>query len=1170
MSTHCKNKHCTGNCKYCIVHNTNITSNSSGADGGDIYDFYYKLGRFTGTREQFADWFKPKDGKSALPAINGKDGDGTIPDWDHDEGLKYPAVREHNGGIWKVKRGRTTTSEDEPVKNSTVWRLIANVGIAEGGGGVDPSDPENPEIPWQEIEDFIRDKVNEKVQDILDMIEDGQIDQVELGQLRAIMAGINADHARILQLIDLYQMEDTQLGSDLVTVYNTAYNALTSYVAPYLNGTITVITDKDEFSGKFSDYYTAKANIEGYTIARLNEDLSQAKITTELLNSITNFWQVQIYPDEGVIIAGTLAVGTKTINNAGITGVTDQGNKSVRIWAGSSFANRYNANFRVLDDGSFWVGTQSSGMDFGVTREGYLTLRGPIIQDAGGNEFFPPISRGEYNPAVIYFHGNIVKYGGSLWMYVGLVHANGGIPSEDNTNWELWLTTGNSVFRSYIYKRAVNEPARPTGGSFASPLPDPLDGWYDTPPVAADSNEKLWMSTRVFTQDGSAPQEAQWKIPTEAVDTDTLDVEWSIHDLPKDQVGTPTSHPVLWSNDSDNAVYMALRYKVAGIWTVWKIVRIKGENGSDGISPDQREYRYAVSTSWSVPPTAPTAWTRNPSGWTIEVPPEYNPTEIQYVWEVWAEIDMPSNSLATTWSPPMRKTGIPGSVGSNGETKFLAHAFLRSLTKPATPTGGDISDPKPTGWSDGIPQGTDLLWMVTRYFSSVPGGTDSTWSEPALPVDSATTEMQWSNSTHAFPGTPSAPLNSAEWSPNPTTLTGDIIYMAARYRANSTATFGAWKVFKIKGENGEASNVIPPLVVNRDVYNEDATYVGSPERVDVVIYGGIAYITRSNAGTITGIPPTNTDKWNTFSTQFDSIYSQVFSAVTAHINTLTTRELVIVGTNNKIRMTVGRHSPYSGINDPTKSAYFELAGQRFYHPEGRISAYTGNVYGFPYTSGGQSRNITGHATVVFLDEEGSPVHYVIDHLSNRGIEYITVPVSENWYPTNMYRFNSPFQGLSSNATGQDFSDMLAGSPELYIQDIFKGSINYESISGIVGINRTHLYQQKVKTGEATKYVTTQNGQTNIPDGWYIISIDNDSFGVNLVEVDPSTGATGWPTYVRLQLNATAYYISNGEISRSATFSITADIKTTSPTAYGAAYSLGAIDSNLVIYQSVSE
>lgn len=592
-----------------------------------------------------------------------------------------------------------------------------------------------------------------------------------------------------------------------------------------------------------------------------------------------------------------------------------------------------------------------------------------------------------------------------------------------------------------------------------------------------------------------------------------------------------------------------------------------GPPGPPGIPGSKPEYRFAKNGSVSVPPSI-IITDRNPSGWSTIAP-----TTLvgEYLWGVVALIDA-DNNLSADWTTPIRVTGVPGQNGEDGQdgkTKFLALAFIRSETKPDTPTGGSIEDPTPSGWSDGVPQGTNPLWMTSRFFSSVPAETDSYWKEPSLPVDTDHTDFEWSNSTSTDPGTPSSPLNSAQWENDPNLLSGEITYMALRYRSSVTSDWGAWKVSRTKGEKGDSSDVIPPLVVNRDEYQAEATYIGSNQRVDVVLYGGLAYITRTDAGTFSGIAPTDDSKWNPFGAQFESVYTRIFTAITAHINTLTTRELVVIGPNNKTRMTIGRHSADSGANDPTKSEYFEITGQRFYHPEGRISAYTGNVYGFPYTSGGVPRNITGHATVVFLDEENSPVHYVNDHMSNRGIEYITVPVTENWYPVSMYRFNSPFQGLPSSSDGADFSDMLAGMPGNYIQDIFKGSISYENIRGTVGINKTHSYQQRLKTGENPKYVTAQNGQTAIPDGWYIINLDGASFSVNLVEVDPNSGSSGWPTYVELELNACAYYVSDGEIIKTAPFSITAFIKTTSPIAYGGAYSLGTLTDPLA-YQTVSE
>ena len=161
-------------------------------------------------------------------------------------------------------------------------------GGGSGGGG-------SSEIPWEEIEEHIDEKVNEKIDEIISIIEDGGIDTVELGQLRAIMAGIDGDHPRILDLISLYQI--TVVAPAISTAYNNAYQALKTYITPYVAGTVTVITDKNEFASKFTNYYTAKANVEKYAMERLAEDLEQAKVTTELLNTITNFWNVQIFPN---------------------------------------------------------------------------------------------------------------------------------------------------------------------------------------------------------------------------------------------------------------------------------------------------------------------------------------------------------------------------------------------------------------------------------------------------------------------------------------------------------------------------------------------------------------------------------------------------------------------------------------------------------------------------------------------------------------------------------------------------------------------------------------------------------------------------------------------------------------------------------------------------------
>lgn len=86
----------------------------------------------------------------------------------------------------------------------------------------------------------------------------------------------------------------------------------------------------------------------------------QAKATADAVKEITDFWGVTIDEEAGIVASGTLLVGAGAVNNAGMTGVvdavdnTDPDNpidKSVRFWAGATYADKDNAPWRVTDDG---------------------------------------------------------------------------------------------------------------------------------------------------------------------------------------------------------------------------------------------------------------------------------------------------------------------------------------------------------------------------------------------------------------------------------------------------------------------------------------------------------------------------------------------------------------------------------------------------------------------------------------------------------------------------------------------------------------------------------------------------------------------------------------------------------------------------------------------------
>lgn len=74
-----------------------------------------------------------------------------------------------------------------------------------------------------------------------------------------------------------------------------------------------------------------------------------------------------------------------------------------------------------------------------------------------------------------------------------------------------------------------------------------------------------------------------------------------------------------------------------------------------------------------------------------------------------------------------------------------------------------------------------------------------------------------------------------------------------------------------------------PALVYRGEYKSSLTYYGNNTRVDAVKYNGVYYVARVDAGSFSGIVPTNTDSWNTFGAQFESVATNLLLAENANI-----------------------------------------------------------------------------------------------------------------------------------------------------------------------------------------------------------------------------------------------------------------------------------------------
>lgn len=113
----------------------------------------------------------------------------------------------------------------------------------------------------------------------------------------------------------------------------------------------------------------------------------------------------------------------------------------------------------------------------------------------------------------------------------------------------------------------------------------------------------------------------------------------------------------------------------------------KGAAGKDGQDGKFTEFRFAVNTSNSNPPTL-NATVRTPSGWSV-VPPERS--KDGYLWMTTATIN-PDDTLNTNWTTPVvisgengtnGTDGIPGTPGEDGRTTYF-HIKYSAVANPTS------------------------------------------------------------------------------------------------------------------------------------------------------------------------------------------------------------------------------------------------------------------------------------------------------------------------------------------------------------------------------------------------------------------------------------------------------------------------------------------------------
>ena len=252
-----------------------------------------------------------------------------------------------------------------------------------------------------------------------------------------------------------------------------------------------------------------------------------------------------------------------------------------------------------------------------------------------------------------------------------------------------------TVAQITAYKRSATTPSTPSGGSynFATKTLTPPSGWSATIPEGEDPLYTSFTSAST-TGDSGEDNTLTWTSPSLAM-----------------QNGT---------NGNDGS---------------------PGDDGTDG----QSTYQAVIYKRNPIQPSTPFGGSFNfgtnalttPSGWSEDIPAGTDP--------VWASRFLfyisgdTGSDAASIWSTPV-KFSENGADGSDGISTYTVPIYRRAATPPSTPSGGSYNFgtntlTPPSGWSEEVPDGTDLLYIsTTRAVSASPTGSDSslTWKTPTV------------------------------------------------------------------------------------------------------------------------------------------------------------------------------------------------------------------------------------------------------------------------------------------------------------------------------------------------------------------------------------------------------------------------------------------------------
>jgi len=214
------------------------------------------------------------------------------------------------------------------------------------------------------------------------------------------------------------------------------------------------------------------------------------------------------------------------------------------------------------------------------------------------------------------------------------------------------------------------------------------------------------------------------------------------------------------------------------------------------------------------------------------------------------------------------------------------------------------------------------------------------------------------------------------------------------------------------------------------VYDSSKTYYGNLRRTDVVKYNDVYYVARADAGVFTNKLPTDTDYWNDYGGQFESVATQLLFAEFAYVENLGVRDLQTAQSGKRVHI--------SGDDN----------AMTIYDEDGYTSAvFSGDQFDDSELFGGADQAVTPTNTNRSY-QSGNALHPDMQYTDNQTNDTFNFPYA-GVFSGQVVIYGKIYSTLVSSGTAKP-SRMLYATVYVYLDNAIIGSARVEDPADIIG------------------------------------------------------------------------------------------------------------------------